>query len=224
VLVLAIDTALAACSVAVVDSDDDDGVRATASVAMARGHAEALMPMVADVVAASGGLAGIDRLAVTVGPGSFTGIRVGLSAARALALATGKPLVGLTTLVALAVPLLADDEGTPVAAAIDARHDRVYFQMFGRGARSLVSARLITARDAARAVGTGPVNLVGSGAALVAGAAERNGLTVAPAAVIDPVWLARLGAAAPEPDEPPRPLYLRGVDAQPQSAGQVARR
>jgi tRNA threonylcarbamoyladenosine biosynthesis protein TsaB len=191
---------------------------------MARGHAEALMPMVADVVAASGGLSGIDRLAVTVGPGSFTGIRVGLAAARALALATGKPLVGLTTLVALAVPLLAADDGTPAAVAIDARHDRVYFQMFGRGARSLVPARLVTARDAARAAGTGPVNLVGSGAALVVAAAERTGLAAVAGSAIDPVWLARLGAAASEPSEPPRPLYLRGVDAQPQGGGQVARR
>lgn len=181
------------------------------------------MPMVADVVAAGGGLAQIDRIAVTIGPGSFTGIRVGLAAARALALATKKPAVGLSTLVALAAPLLAPDDGAPVAAAVDARHGRVFFQMFGRGARSLVPARLIAVSDAARALGGGRVRVIGSGAQPVAAAANRDGIEVVAAPGVDTVWLARLGAAAPAPAGPPRPLYLRPPEARPQDAARVPR-
>jgi tRNA threonylcarbamoyladenosine biosynthesis protein TsaB len=223
VLVLALDTALAACSAAVVDGEDDRVV-AAAGHAMERGHAEALMPMVADVVAAAGGLAAIGRLAVTTGPGSFTGIRVGLAAARALALATKMPVVGLSTLVALAAPLLAADDGVPVAAAVDARHGRVFFQMFGRGARSLVPARLLAVADAARALGGGPVRVIGSGADPLARAADRDGIEVIAAPGVDAVWLARLGAAAPEPAGLPRPLYLRPADARPQDGAAVPRR
>jgi tRNA threonylcarbamoyladenosine biosynthesis protein TsaB len=222
VLVLAFDTALAATSVAVLDTADD-AVRAAATAPMERGHAEALMPMVADAVAASGGLAAIDRLAVTTGPGSFTGIRVGLAAARALALATGKPLIGLTTLVVLAAPWLAADEGAAVAAAIDARHERVFFQMFGRGARNLVPARLIPVHEAARAIGGGAIRIVGSGAAAVAAAAGHPELAMTAGLVPDPAWLARLGAVAEPPSRLPRPLYLRGADARPQTAARVPR-
>ena len=93
---LAIDTALAACSAAVFDTDG--GIIASESETMMRGHAEALMPMIARVMAkAATKFAELDRIAVTVGPGSFTGLRVGVSAARGLALAAGKPAVGVAT-------------------------------------------------------------------------------------------------------------------------------
>ena len=221
--VLAIDTALSACSVAVVDTDADQTLAAE-SWPMERGHAEALMPMIQRVLAGAGGLDAVQRLAVTVGPGSFTGIRVGLAAARGLALATGLPLVGITTLVALAAPLLAADDTTPVAAAVDARHGRVFFQMFGPGARSLVPARLLSARDAARTVGVGPIRIIGSGAATVveAGPGARFEMYEA-AQAPDPVWLAQLGAVSEPSSRVPRPLYLRPADAKPQEGAKVAR-
>lgn len=221
--VLAIDTSVSACSVAVLDAAADEPVSAR-TMRMDRGHAEALMPLLAGLVEAAGGLGTIDRLVVTTGPGSFTGIRVGLSAARALALATATPLVGITTLAALAAPLLDFDDGVPAAAAISARHERVFFQMFGPGARGLVPARLIPIREAARAAGTGRVRLAGSGAAEVAGVAGEGGFEVVSGLdVPDPVWLARLGAAADIPARPPRPLYLAPADARPQHAGRIAR-
>ncbi len=87
--------------------------------------------------------AALDRIAVTVGPGSFTGLRVGIAAARGIALATRKPVIGITTLAALAAPYIAADPATPVAAAIDGRHRHVYFELFGAGGRVLLSPRMV---------------------------------------------------------------------------------
>ena len=102
--VLAIDTALEACSAAVFDTDRG-GITASESVAMARGHAEAVMPLLARVMdLAEIEFANLDRIAVTTGPGSFTGLRVGIAAARGIALAAGKPAIGLSTLAAFATP------------------------------------------------------------------------------------------------------------------------
>src|SRR5262249_9250239 len=117
---LAIDTALAACAAAVLDTEQGRLV-ARESIAMERGHAESLLPLVARVMAqASMRFAALDRIAVTVGPGSFTGLRVGVAAARGIALAASKPAVGLSTLSAFAAPHLATDPDRPVVAVVDA--------------------------------------------------------------------------------------------------------
>src|SRR6266705_7028939 len=109
-LVLAIDTALDACAAGVLDTDAGKLI-ARESQAMKRGHAEALMPLIARVMKESGlPFAALDRIAVTVGPGSFTGLRVGVAAARGIGLAAGKPVVGLTTLAAMAVPFIDADD------------------------------------------------------------------------------------------------------------------
>jgi len=130
--VLALDTALAACSAAVLDTRH--GILASASVAMRRGHAEALLPAVHQVMDDAGvAFSDLDRIAVTVGPGSFTGLRVGVSAARGIALAARRPAVGITTLAAFAAPALILAQGTPVLAVIDARHGQFYAQTFGGG-------------------------------------------------------------------------------------------
>src|SRR3954467_12203286 len=140
--VLAIDTALDACSAAVLDTDRGE-IIASESVKMARGHAEALMPLIARVMdAARLEFSELDRIAVTTGPGSFTGLRGGIAAARGIALAAGKPAVGLSTLSAYAAPLIAKDDSIPVMAVIDARHDQVYLQVFSVGGRSVVRPRV----------------------------------------------------------------------------------
>src|SRR5205823_7559527 len=140
--VLAIDTALEACSAAVLDPGG--GITASESLAMTRGHAETLMPLIARVMSGAGvEFAQLDRIAVTTGPGSFTGLRVGISAARGIALAAGKPAVGLTTLTAFAAPVVsANSEPHPVLAAIDARHDHVYFQVLGGDGSSLIKPKV----------------------------------------------------------------------------------
>jgi tRNA threonylcarbamoyl adenosine modification protein YeaZ len=226
--ILAIDTALEACAAAVLDTARGT-VLAHESIVMTRGHAEALMPLIERVIGETdGGFAGLDRIAVTVGPGSFTGLRVGIAAARGLALATGKRAVGLTTLAAFAAPLIAEDDTLPVVAAIDARHEHVYLQVFGPGGRTLVPPRVAALRDAVRAATTsrGP-RLVGTGATMLAAAwpaGERPPRLVERRGAPDIDWVAHLGAAVAEDTAPPKPLYLRPPDAQPQDTSQLARR
>ncbi len=195
---------------------------------MVRGHAEALMPLVARVLKSGKvDFSDIDRIAVTVGPGSFTGLRVGISAARGLALASGKPAVSVTTLAAYAAPHLDADDTLPVVAAVDARHEHVYLQVFGPAGRSLVPPRLSSLREALRVCTSGAPRVVGTAANLIACAwpsGERKPSGVDPRAAPDIEWVARLGAAAEDTGAPPTPLYLRAPDAQPQDAAQLPRR
>jgi tRNA threonylcarbamoyl adenosine modification protein YeaZ len=225
--ILAIDTALEACSAAVLDTASP-ATAVQESLPMVRGHAEALIPLIGRVLdRAQLTFTEIDRIAVTTGPGSFTGLRVGISAARGIALATGKPAVGLSTLAAYAAPLIAAKEATAVVAAVDARHDHIYMQVFASNGRTLVSARLVHLREALRFAATGSPRLVGTGAKILAAAwppAERPPTSVDPLGAPDIKWVARLGLAADPTGEPPKPFYLRAPDAQPQNAAQLARR
>jgi tRNA threonylcarbamoyladenosine biosynthesis protein TsaB len=225
--VLAIDTALEACSAAVLDTEQA-AVGAHESLPMVRGHAEALIPLIARVLEKAGlDFAALDRIAVTTGPGSFTGLRVGIAAARGIALASGKPAVGLSTLAAYAAPLIADDDTLPVVSVIDARHDHVYLQVFGPGGRTIVAPRLAPLREALRVAATGAPRLIGTAASILAAAwptGERAPSLVDPRRAPDIDWVARLGAAAVETGTPVKPLYLRAPDAQPQDAARLARR
>jgi len=224
--ILAVDTALSACSVCVLDA----GAAAPAALRseiMDRGHAEALMPMLADLERdVPGGFATIDKIAVTVGPGSFTGLRVGLAAARAMGVGLGIPVVGVGTLAAFAAPVVASDGTLVVASAIDARHGNVYVQAVSPGGRLLVAPRIAPLREAARAVGGSAVRIVGPAADLLASAALDLGLQVVtdpPQRAPDIVWVARLGLAADPAHAPPDPLYLRDPDAKPQGHARIPR-
>ena len=225
--VLAIDTALAACSAAVLDTEHG-GIVAAESLPMTRGHAEALMPLLARVMDRAGlAFTDLDRVAVTTGPGSFTGLRVGIAAARGIALAADKSAVGLSTLFAYAAPQLAADDRFPVVAAIDARHGHVYLQVFGPGSRTPSAPRLAPLREAVQAASATPACIVGSAAQSVAAALSQ--VDAAPAAVDarpapDIAWVARIGAGLPEGQSPPKPQYLRAPDAQTQNAAQLPRR
>jgi tRNA threonylcarbamoyl adenosine modification protein YeaZ len=195
---------------------------------MARGHAEALMPLIKRVMDYAGAsFAALDRVAVTVGPGSFTGLRVGIAAARGIALAANKPAVGLSTLAAYAAPLIDADDSLRVVSAIDARHDHVYLQIFGAGGRTLVAPRLASLRDALRrAAAAGAPRLAGNAAQMLAKAwpaGERPPSAVEQHDAPDIAWIARLGAAAQDIGMPVKPLYLRAPDARPQDT-QLPRR
>src|SRR3978361_1598770 len=150
-LILAIDTALEACAAGVLDTDAGELI-AMESLAMKRGHAEALMPLIGRVMKDSGiAFATLDRPAVPPGPGSFTGLRVGLSAARGIALAADKPVVGITTLTAYAAPVVNKGGEHPVISAIDARHDHVYLQVVAGNGSSLVWPRVAPVAEALEA-------------------------------------------------------------------------
>ena len=225
--VLAIDTALAACSAAVLDTEQG-GIVTSESLPMVRGHAEALLPLLQRVMHKAGvSFPDIDRVAVTTGPGSFTGLRVGIAAARGIALAAEKAAVGLSTLSAYAAPHIANDERFPVVAAIDARHGHVYLQVFAPGARSFTAPRLAPLREAVRAAAETPSCIAGSAAQLVA--AGLSALGAVPVAVDaspapDIAWVARMGAVVAPEQSPLKPQYLRAPDAQPQNAAQLPRR
>ena len=224
--VLAIDTALGACAAAVLDSQAG-AILAAESIGMVRGHAEVVMPLIARVMdAARSEFNELNRIAVTVGPGSFTGLRVGISAARGIALAAGRPAIGLSTLSALAAPHVAARSGDTIIAAIDARNEQVYFQVFAPNGVTVVTPRLDRVRAAVRAVPVGPTVITGSGAMLVA-AHWPSGSPIPRVedhAAPDIGWVARLGAAAQEEGAPPKPFYLRRPDARPQDAGRLPRR
>jgi tRNA threonylcarbamoyladenosine biosynthesis protein TsaB len=211
VKILAVDTALGACSAALLE---DDRVLARRFTAMERGHAEALAPMVEEVMReAHLAFQALDRLAVTVGPGTFTGQRVGLAFMRGLRVALGKPLVGVTSLAAMAEQARAET-GVACAAAIhDARRGEVYFEVLG----DQLSARLLTFTEACSMLSRlrGKIVLAGTAAARAAEALRTSDLETQVCAIVvpDATWVARLAARMEAGEFPPRPLYLRAPDA-----------
>lgn len=224
--VLALDTALGQCAVCVVETGAAEPL-AIDEVALERGHAEALLPMLDRVASrVEGGFASLDRVVVTVGPGSFTGLRIGISAARAIGLATGAPVVGVTTLSALMAPIIVAPRARLVVAAIDARAGRVYAQAIAPNGRTILPPAVLSVREVVRSLGSSAVLLVGSGAPAIASEAWAVGLDVrvhsAPP-VPDIQWVARLGAAARPEQALPKPLYLASPDARSQEAARLPR-
>ncbi|MBR1145253.1 tRNA (adenosine(37)-N6)-threonylcarbamoyltransferase complex dimerization subunit type 1 TsaB [Bradyrhizobium sp. AUGA SZCCT0431] len=217
-LILAIDTALDACAAAVLDTEAAR-IIAQESQPMKRGHAEALMPLIARVMKASGiAFTSLDRVAVTKGPGSFTGLRVGLSAARGIALAAGKPVVGLTTLTAYAAPFVGENSEHPIISAIDARHDHVYFQVVSGDGGSLVKPKVAPISEALDASRFGTPHLVGNAAKILADRWPANApppFRVDAQPAPDITWVAWLGAAVSPEMSPASPYYLRAPDAKP---------
>jgi tRNA threonylcarbamoyladenosine biosynthesis protein TsaB len=226
-LILAIDTALDACAAAVLDTEAGKLI-AQESQAMKRGHAEALMPLIGRVIAASGiAFTGLGRIAVTTGPGSFTGLRVGLSAARGIALAANVPVVGVTTLASYAAPIVSQNAEHPVVSAIDARHDQVYLQVVSGNGGALIRPRVAPIAEALNTGRFGPPHLVGNAAGLIA---DRWPSQAAPPFKVDTQsapdisWVGWLGAAVSPNTAPARPFYLRAPDVKPpkeQLAGAV---
>lgn len=217
-MILAIDTALAATSACLL-APGQTVPFATETLFMQAGHAEALLPLIDRVVArAPGGFSAVTRVAVTIGPGSFTGIRIGVAAARAFGLACRVPVVGVSTLSALAAPAIAVGARPPIVAAIDARHGNVYVQSFGPRGETLVGPALMSVGDAARALGSGPLRLIGSGGPALARAAFALGVTADAEgfhALPDIDFVARLGLLADPERAIARPLYLKAPDAAP---------
>lgn len=178
--------------------------------------------------AAGVGVDELDRVAVTVGPGSFTGLRVGLSFARALILGRNIPVIGVTTLEAIAANLDAENETHASAAVIDARRGQVYAQAFA-GARALCAPFVAAPADAAHrlkeACGGRCLRLAGTGGALVAPHLAQIGAAFAASGAPeqpDPAVVARLAAGRAALSAPPCALYLRAPDAKPPAAAALS--
>ncbi|MDG2242610.1 MAG: tRNA (adenosine(37)-N6)-threonylcarbamoyltransferase complex dimerization subunit type 1 TsaB [Rhodospirillaceae bacterium] len=207
--VLAFDTTTSACSVAVCE---DGETKALFHDLMVHGQAEALIPAIEKTMNEAGVTYGeLDRIAVAVGPGSFTGVRVGLAAGRGIGIATGHPVIGLlTTEVIAAESQIATS--LPTAVAIDARRAEVYLQCFDVNGIATAAPACLLPEAAADVLGNHPWVLVGDGAVRVQphvdSAVVPGEITVANASV-----LANLAATRPIPQTPPSPIYVRPPDA-----------
>ena len=203
---LAVDTALGACSVAVLDGEK---VLAHRFEEMARGHAEALAPMVEETMRqASIGFAALERLAVTTGPGTFTGQRVGLAFMRGLRIALRKPLTGVTTLEAMAMAT----EAARAAAIHDAKRDEAYLLLWEEGRVVLEPVVMDFAAALEKIKAFGPCALAGTGAPAAA-ASLGTKFSLSPVRQPDALWVGRRALTSPVVDEAPAPLYLRAPDA-----------
>lgn len=226
--ILAFDTCFGGCSVAVrkVTARGEIIVREEYEERRT-GHAEALIPMMDRVMrGAQLAFADIDRIAVTQGPGTFTGVRIGVATARGLAVALGKPIVAMSSLMVMALRadhLLGARRGQPtLAVCVDARKDQIYAQLFGEnGGDALTPPVLVTPAELVQRLEGRPFLAVGSGAPAVAHAATQ--MAAGPAHVALPTlepharMLVLLASGLPVLATV-SPLYLRPPDAKPQFA------
>lgn len=215
--ILAIDTAASICAAAVYDTDSAT-VLAAISEDIGKGHAEVLMDYIARVlVEADTDMAAIDRIAVNIGPGSFTGVRIGVSTARGFALALNKPAIGITAFEAIAADTEVDFAGRPVLVLLDAHRGEIYAQSFDATGKALAKP-VVLSRDEAIALGAAQDEatvLAGSATPSINEALENRFALGAPKASGNIATYAHL-AAIGEAGEAPKPLYMRGPDAKPQ--------
>jgi tRNA threonylcarbamoyladenosine biosynthesis protein TsaB len=210
VRLLAVDTALGGCSTALLSGDK---ILAHVFEAMDRGHAERLAPMVDETMKRAGaGFASLERLAVTTGPGTFTGQRVGLAFMRGLRLALHIPLTGVTTLEAMAASAMAETKKNRAAVIHDARREEAYLLLQDGGTIVQQPVVMLFQEAIQRISDFGPCALAGTGAAA---AAESLGADFTHSTIRQPdaLWVARLAQSQPASKGVPGPLYLRAPDA-----------
>ena len=210
-IVLAIDTAGVDCSAALYDSAAGR-LLSEVTEEIGKGHAERLMAVINAALEKSGlRLDAVKRIAVVVGPGSFTGIRVGVAAARGFALALGVESVGVTTLEVLAASSREGNAG-PVVVAMDAKRNEIYAQAFAADGSALTEPEAMSAERVAELAEAHGAGITGSWGRGTAPASDR----------FDIGAVARIGAGKAS-GEKPKPLYLRGPDAKPQGGFALAR-
>ena len=215
-MLLALETSDRNCSVCVADPVSGTIV-ASITEDIGRGHAERLMGMIGAALGDAGiAYTDLTKIAVCVGPGSFTGIRVALATATGLSIALGVPVTGVTALQAHALEAASTGSGKPIAVLIDAHRGDVYLQNFDTDALPVDASRQIALADLPELPSAAFVT-AGPGANLVAH--EATAATSGPPAVIN---IAR-AALDPRFTVEAKPLYLRRPDAKPQEAYTVAR-
>jgi len=227
---LAFDTCFDGCSVCIAQRRTSGALeRASAMERFETGHAERLVPMIGEVMERAGvAFSDIDEIAVTIGPGTFTGTRIGIAAARSFALATGARTGGYSSLAVMAEVARRDIAADLMAVVVDARRGEVYAQLFGRdgGRGPLSPPQLLAVSAAAMIGGSERIVFAGSAASAVAEAALAAGRPAEaslPHLLPDAVALAHIAAASAPSEEPLLPLYLRPPDARPQEGKAIAR-
>ncbi len=223
-IVLAVDTAGSACSAAILR---DGAPVASRSEPMRRGQAEHLVPMVLSMAEEAGlALSDVDLFAVTIGPGAFTGLRIGLAACSGMALAAGRPIVGIGNLEAAAhaVPAARIGDDT-LLVALDSRRTEIFAQPFDTSHQALADPACLTPDALASLLPAGSVLVTGDAAATAAQALSQardpdRVLVFEAAGPADPVVVAKLAAerVGQAGHEAPQPLYLRPPDAKPAPA------
>jgi tRNA threonylcarbamoyladenosine biosynthesis protein TsaB len=215
-ILLAIDTASTLCAASVYDSATDKEL-GRAVLDLGKGHAEHLMGVVHEAMQQAGvDFPALERIAVAVGPGSFTGVRIGVSAARGFAMALKIPAVGVTTQEAIAAEARETFGARMVMAALDGGRGEIHAAIYDEVGREIVAPAAMDLSEAARLARQHSALLGGSAAATVEEKAAA-GLQVGPTgATADIRFYAKLGAAK-QAGEKPKPLYLRDADAKPQA-------
>ncbi len=214
-LVLGLDTCLQSCSVALCDRATGD-VLSYRRENMERGQAERLADMVDAVMMDQGDpYEKLAFVAATRGPGSFTGLRIGLSFARALGTVLEIPVTSITTLEAIARNVAHNPERLPVVAAVDARRGELYLQVFDADFVPLTKAMAVRKEEAGGHLPPGSCLLAGSGARYLADV-KRGRVEADCDALPDAEIVAMHAPVEPVPEVLPEPLYLRPADAKPQ--------
>jgi tRNA threonylcarbamoyl adenosine modification protein YeaZ len=212
--ILAFDTTLGACSAAVFETAAGR-ILAHAWEPIERGHAEALVGMVRDVLERSGGkLSDIDRIAVTVGPGTFTGVRIGLSLARGLKLALGTAVCGLTSLEAIRLNVRENPDGRAIAALIDARRGEFYLAAWSADGAEIVAPCAVRHQAASAVVPPGSLVLGPGADKFLEIAGERETVRARGCDLPDAARIAEAAAGLTPGDDPPQPVYLRASGAE----------
>ena len=192
---------------------EDEKILAHILEPMDRGHAERLAPMVDEAMkTAKADFASLDRLAVTTGPGTFTGQRVGLAFMRGLRLTLKRPLTGITTLEAIAAAAMAQTSEPKAAVIHDARREEAYL-LLQQDQTVVQQPAVMLFQDAVERIAAfGPCALAGTGAQT---AAEKlgPGFDLSTIRQPDALWVARLALKRPATQDAPGPLYLRAPDA-----------
>ena len=217
-MLLALETSDRLCAACLVDPSTGSALSSN-TLDLGRGHAEKMMDLIAEVLARAGkDYAALTGLAVCVGPGSFTGIRVALATATGLSVALGIPVAGVTALQALAWQALPKAGGKPILSVIDAHRGDVYVQSFSDDALPADQARQVSIEAAAKIASAADLFVCGSGAPLLAG--NQPAVTQDALPNVDAVAHAALNPAM---SVAAKPLYLRKPDAKPQESYTKAR-
>jgi tRNA threonylcarbamoyl adenosine modification protein YeaZ len=224
-ILLAIDTAASLCAASIHDSKA--GAELGREVLdIGKGHAERLIGVIESALGRAGlAYADLDRIGVAIGPGSFTGLRVGVATARGLALALGVAAVGVSTLEALAAEARGKFPDRAILAAIDGRRGDLYCAVHAADGSALSAPAALSVADAVSLARRHDAALAGNGADAILTAAAGNAPfdTGLRGATADIGFYARLAAGKEVTYEKPKPLYLRGADAKPQSGFALAR-